>query len=79
MSISGTVMNLPGITSKYGFLVSKIALKLPTTQRNRRKEHLLGGRGVRTTAVKVINGEWCDALTVLRETTAAETEKMGGA
>ena len=72
-------MNLPGITSKYRFIVSKISSKLPTTQRNRRKGHLLGRRGVQMTVVRVINGEWCGGLTMLREPMAIETEKEGGA
>ena len=79
MSLPGTIMNLPGTTPRYGFLTYKITSKLPTAKKNKRNEHLLGRKEIRTTAVEVISGGWCGNLTALQETTTAESEKEEGA
>ena len=57
----------------------QITLKLPTTKKNRRNEHLLGRKEECTAAMRVVNGGWCGNLAVLQKTTAAEAEEEGEA
>ncbi|CAI8588935.1 unnamed protein product [Vicia faba] len=85
MNVTGSIMShMPKAMNVTGSIMSHMpkAMKVTgsiATKKNKRNEHLLGRKEIRTMAVEVISGGWCGNLTALQEMAAAESEKEGEA